>query len=133
MAPPIFNVTLVNLDADARTAVPDQGRLSLGKLTTDQLIALLEAFRELDPLQNLEAEPEILAHMNQDHAETCRLYATRLLGAAEGDWHCAGCDPEGMELQLKQTALWLQFPQRVDTPGGLRVMLKQLADQARAA
>ncbi len=66
MAPPIFNVTLVNLDADARTAVPDQGRLSLGKLTTDQLIALLEAFRELDPLQNLEAEPEILVEARRE-------------------------------------------------------------------
>ena len=81
----------------------------------------------------VEAEPEILAHMNQDHAETCRLYATKLLGAAEGDWRCAGFDPEGLELQLHQTALWLPFPQRVDTPGALRVMLKQLADQARAA
>lgn len=81
----------------------------------------------------VEAEPDILAHMNQDHAETCRLYATKLLGAADGDWHCAGCDPEGMELQLQQTALWLPFPQRVETPGGVRAMLKQLADQARAA
>ena len=27
------------------------------------------------------AEPEVIAHMNADHAETCRLYATKLLGA----------------------------------------------------
>jgi heme oxygenase (biliverdin-IX-beta and delta-forming) len=79
------------------------------------------------------AEPDILAHMNQDHADTCRLYATRLLGAADGAWRCVGCDPEGLELQLDRLALRLPFPQRVRAPGVLRVMLKQLADQARAA
>src|SRR4029079_1502622 len=30
------------------------------------------------------ADPDILAHMNADHADTCRLYATKLLGAADG-------------------------------------------------
>jgi len=79
------------------------------------------------------AEPDILAHMNADHADTCRLYATRLLGAADGAWRCVGCDPEGLELQLDRTALRLPFPQRIRTPGVLRQMLKQLADQARAA
>ena len=33
----------------------------------------------------LAAEPEVIAHMNADHADTCRLYATRLLGAPDGD------------------------------------------------
>jgi putative heme iron utilization protein len=79
------------------------------------------------------AEPDILAHMNADHAETCRLYATKLLGAADGAWRCVGCDPDGLELQLERTALRLPFPQRIRTPGVLRQMLKQLADQARAA
>lgn len=79
------------------------------------------------------SEPDILAHMNADHAETCRLYATRLLGAADGAWRCVGCDPEGLELQLDRTALRLPFPQRIRTPGVLRQVLKSLADQARAA
>ena len=78
------------------------------------------------------AEPDILAHMNADHAETCRLYATRLLGAADGDWRCAGCDPEGIELQRGQTALRLFFPQRIISPGALRESLKELAEKARA-
>src|SRR5688572_1060664 len=86
-----------------------------------------------DAAELVAAEPEILAHMNEDHADTCRLYATRLLGAADGAWRCVGCDPEGLELQLDRTALRLPFPQRVRAPGVLRVMLKQLADQARAA
>jgi len=80
----------------------------------------------------LEAEPDAIAHMNADHAEACRLYATRLLGAPDGDWRCAGVDPEGIELQNGRMALRLFFPQRVIAPGPLRAILKQLAEQARA-
>ena len=86
-----------------------------------------------DAAELVAAEPDILAHMNQDHADTCRLYATKLLGAHDGAWRCVGCDPEGLELQLDRMALRLPFPQRIRAPGVLRVMLKQLADQARAA
>jgi putative heme iron utilization protein len=86
-----------------------------------------------DAAELIAAEPEIVAHMNEDHAEACRLYATKLLGAADGAWRCVGCDPEGMELQLERTALRLPFPQRVRAPGVLRQVLKQLAEQARAA
>jgi heme oxygenase (biliverdin-IX-beta and delta-forming) len=85
-----------------------------------------------DAAELVAAEPDILAHMNQDHADTCRLYATKLLGAADGAWRCVGCDPEGLELQLDRTALRLPFPQRVRAPGVLRMMLKELADKARA-
>lgn len=81
----------------------------------------------------LAAEPEVIAHMNADHADTCRLYATRLLSAPDGDWRCVGCDPDGIELQCGRTGLRLPFPQRVVQPGVLRTVLKQLADQARVA
>ena len=79
------------------------------------------------------AEPEVIEHMNQDHADTCRLYATKLLGAHDGNWRCVGCDPDGLDLQFERTGLRLPFPQRVSQPGVLRAVLKQLADQARAA
>jgi putative heme iron utilization protein len=79
------------------------------------------------------SEPAILAHMNGDHAEACRLYATKLLGGPDGEWRCVGCDPEGLELQLDRTALRLAFPERVRAPGVLRQVLKQLAEEARAA
>lgn len=78
------------------------------------------------------AEDDILAHINADHAGTCRLYAVKLLGGPDGDWRCAGCDPEGLELQIERLALRLPFPQRVNAPGPLRAVLKQLADKARA-
>jgi putative heme iron utilization protein len=81
----------------------------------------------------LEAEAGAVEHMNADHADTCRLYATKLLGASDGAWRCVGCDPEGLELQLERTALRLQFPQRVRALGPLRAILKDLAEKARAA
>jgi putative heme iron utilization protein len=71
--------------------------------------------------------------MNADHAETCRLYATKLLGAPDGDWRCVGCDPEGLDLQCERLGLRLLFPQRVTQPGVLRAVLKQMAELARAA
>jgi putative heme iron utilization protein len=81
----------------------------------------------------IEAEAEIVEHLNGDHAETLRMYATRLLGAPDGEWRCAGCDPEGLELQCGRSALRLSFPRRVASSGAVRQMLKQLAEKARAA
>lgn len=81
----------------------------------------------------VEAEADAIAHMNADHAEACRLYASKLLGAPDGDWRCVGIDPDGLELQRGQTALRLNFPQRVTGPGALRTVLKQLAERARTS
>jgi putative heme iron utilization protein len=80
----------------------------------------------------LAAEERASAHMNEDHADACRLYATRLHGAPDGDWRCAGFDPEGLELQNGRTALRVPFPQRINGSGPLRAVLVQMAEQARA-
>ena len=80
----------------------------------------------------IDAEADAIAHMNADHAEACRLYATKLLGGPNGDWKCVGIDPEGIELQQGRLALRLFFPQRVTAPGPLRAVLKDLAEKARA-
>lgn len=80
----------------------------------------------------IEAEEGAVAHMNDDHAEACRLYATKLLGAPDGDWRCAGINPDGIELQNGPNGLWLPFADRVSGPGPLRAVLRQLAEQARA-
>jgi putative heme iron utilization protein len=92
---------------------------------------LLANISDAHPL--IESEPDAIAHMNADHADACRLYATKLLGGPHGEWRCVGIDPEGLELQLGRTALRLPFPQRVIGPGQLRAILEQLADQARAS
>ncbi len=81
----------------------------------------------------LEAEQGAIDHMNADHIEAMNLYATKLLGAAPGDWRCTGCDPDGMDMQAGRTTLRLQFPRRIVTAAALRQILKELAGQARAA
>jgi len=78
------------------------------------------------------AEAEVLAHMNADHLDATRLYATRLLGEGDGDWRCVGCDPDGLELQSGRKARRLNFAQRVTSPGALRQVLKRLAEEARS-
>lgn len=79
----------------------------------------------------LAAEQGAVDHMNADHRDAMGLYATRLLGAAAGDWRCTGCDPEGLDMQDGQTALRLDFPQRVTDGTALRKMLVRLAGEAR--
>jgi putative heme iron utilization protein len=81
----------------------------------------------------LEAEEGAIAHINADHADACRLFATRLLGSRDGDWTCVGINPDGIELQRGQKALWLPFPQRIIAPGALRAVLKDLAEKARGS
>ena len=36
----------------------------------------------------IEAEAGAVAHINEDHQDALRLYATKLLGASDGDWRC---------------------------------------------
>lgn len=81
----------------------------------------------------LAAEPEVVDHMNRDHSDAVRLYATKLLAGADGAWRCVGCDPEGLDLQCERAALRLPFPQRITSPAVLPQVLKELADKARAA
>jgi putative heme iron utilization protein len=80
----------------------------------------------------LEAEAGAVEHLNADHRETMALYATRLLGAAEAEWRCTGCDPEGIDMQSRQAVLRLDFPERVTSGQALRKMLVRLAGEARA-
>lgn len=80
----------------------------------------------------LAAEEGAVEHMNADHRAAMGLYATRLLGAPAGDWRCTGCDPEGIDMQDGQTALRLDFPERVADGTALRKMLVRLVGEARA-
>jgi heme iron utilization protein len=81
----------------------------------------------------LEAEQGAVDHMNADHGDAIQLYATKLLGAGPAEWRCIGCDPDGIDMQAGMTALRLDFPRRIVTPAALRHVLKELADQGRAA
>ncbi len=79
----------------------------------------------------IEAEAGAIAHMNEDHAEALRLYATKLLGAEDGAWQLTGLDPEGLDLALGDTTLRLPFPERVMTSNELRKAVVDLAAKAR--
>ena len=77
-------------------------------------------------------EPGALEHMNAEHNEAVRLYATRLLGEKDGRWRATGIDPDGMDLALGDTTARLEFPERVETGESLRRVLAALAAKARA-
>lgn len=81
----------------------------------------------------VETEEGAIEHMNSDHADAVALYATKLLGAANGAWRVTGLDPEGVDLILGDATLRLSFAQRVTDGAGLRTVLKELAERARAA
>lgn len=84
-----------------------------------------------DASELVKAEQGAIEHMNSDHREALNLYAVGLLGAEAADWRCAGCDPDGIDLQAGRMILRLDFPERVRGPGELRKMLVTLADEAR--
>ena len=57
---PKFNLTTINLTADLRTARADLGACDFGERDDAQLFAMLEIFRQIDPVQNHAAEPQIV-------------------------------------------------------------------------
>jgi putative heme iron utilization protein len=83
------------------------------------------------PAELMAGEESAVAHMNEDHAEACALYATRLLGAPEGAWRFDGFDANGCELSCEGEVLYLPFPERVTDGTSLRKTLVALAEQAR--
>ena len=81
----------------------------------------------------IDAEEGAVTHMNDDHAEAVRLYATKLLGAEDGPWRLTGLDPDGLDLARGDATLRLPFPQRVINAEQLRKMVVELAAKARAS
>jgi len=80
----------------------------------------------------LAAEPDILAHMNADHADAVELYATRLAGCSGAGWRMTGIDPEGLDLASGPRVARVLFDAPLRTPGDARRALAELAARARA-
>jgi heme oxygenase (biliverdin-IX-beta and delta-forming) len=80
----------------------------------------------------VEAEESAVEHMNTDHAEAVRLYATSLLDAEAGPWRLTGLDPEGLDLARGDATLRLPFAERVTNAEQLRQVVVGLANAARA-
>jgi heme iron utilization protein len=81
----------------------------------------------------VEAEASAVTHMNDDHADAVRLYATKLLGAEDGAWRLSGLDPEGLDLARGDATLRLPFAERVTSAEQLRKAVVDLAAKARAS
>lgn len=92
---------------------------------------VLRAASDSAPLA--EAEADILAHMNADHADAVALYATRLAGRSPGAWRMTGIDPEGLDLAAGAARARVAFPDTVATAEQARAALVGLAKSAREA
>ncbi len=79
------------------------------------------------------AEAGAVTHMNDDHADAVRLYATKLLGGEDGPWRLTGLDPDGLDLALGDVILRLPFAHRIATAEQLRKTVVDLAARARAS
>lgn len=77
------------------------------------------------------AETDILAHMNDDHAEAVGLYATQLLGFPASDWKLTGIDPEGIDLRAGGMVARVDFGHPIAGPEDARRELAALARKAR--
>src|SRR5204863_5327428 len=110
----------------------EQGHLVAGfgrivDLSAQQLLVDVSDAADL-----LAAEAGAVEHMNADHADAIRLYATKLLGADDGEWRMISVDPEGCDLALGAQRLRLRFPMRVTGATALRKTLVELVSEARA-
>ncbi len=89
------------------------------------------------------AEAGIMAHMNDDHADSldamasaalhdpASLNAQSTIDMPSGRWHMVGCDPEGIDLTDGSTAVRIPFPQRIGSIEQLRNTLITMTRDAR--
>jgi len=93
-----------------------------------------ELTADLPPAGGLaDAEAEILAHMNDHHADAIMAYATGLLQLPAGDWRLVGVDCEGCDLRWQGQVARLNFPDRASDVDAVRQHLIALAHRARAS
>jgi putative heme iron utilization protein len=86
-----------------------------------------------DAAELVATEEGAIGHMNEDHPETAKLYAEKLLGLPAARWRMTGIDPAGCDLSAADMTARLPFPERVADAEGLRLMLHRLAVSARSA
>ena len=111
---------------------PSKGHFigGFGRIFTLEPGALLTSLEGAQGL--VDAEADILAHMNSDHKDAVALYATELGKQPGGDWRMCGIDPEGADLLHRTNSARIDFPSRVRSPTEARQTLVALVQQARA-
>lgn len=83
-----------------------------------------------DSAELAEAEPQILAHMNADHADAIAAIAKNTLKLPTAKWRMAGIDPEGWDLYDGRNHARCPFDAKVTNAAEAR---KALVAQAKAA
>jgi putative heme iron utilization protein len=76
-------------------------------------------------------EPDILRHMNEDHAAAVQLYAQQLCGRDGAGWRMTGIDAEGLDLRHAGEVARLDFERPQHDAAGVRAELIRLAETAR--
>ncbi|MBO6782834.1 MAG: DUF2470 domain-containing protein [Alphaproteobacteria bacterium] len=93
-----------------------------------------DVFLESDKFDALcDAEDEIVAHMNEDHADAVRNYAHNLADRPGHDWRMTALDPEGCDLSRNDAIARVDFVNQVSDAQGARAELVRLAKAARTA
>ncbi len=77
------------------------------------------------------AEPEILAHVNADHADAVEAIAQGLLGGGPGGWRLVAVDTDGCDLALDDTVLRHSWPEPLSDANGVRKALIVATRNAR--
>lgn len=83
------------------------------------------------PKALIDAEADIVTHMNEDHRDAIQLYAARLLGRDGGDWLMTGVDMEGCDLRRRDQVARLAFERPVQDSTDVRKQLVTLVNKAR--
>jgi heme iron utilization protein len=96
-------------------------------LKASDIMADLEGAAEI-----IEIEESAVQHMNADHPDAVRLYATKLIGETDGPWEVTGLDPDGLDLALGDRIARIAFAERVTNGLALRKTLAEWAARARA-
>lgn len=96
--------------------------------------ALLTDWRGADEVRA--AHEGVVSHMNADHSDAIRLYASGLAKVpgdiAAGDWRMAGLDPEGFEIASATQVRRLAFAARNISVGAVRKALVAMVEEARS-
>jgi putative heme iron utilization protein len=111
---------------DVASAHLNGGFARAADLKADDLLTRID-----DATEIVEIEEGAVGHMNADHREAVRLYATLLLGEADGAWEVTGIDPDGVDLACGDLVSRLTFAERVTDGHALRRTLAELASKAR--
>jgi putative heme iron utilization protein len=79
------------------------------------------------------AEAEIIAHVNDDHADAVAAMADGLLGGAPGEWRIVAVDCDGCDLALGEAVLRHSWDAPVADADGVRTALIRAARAGRAS